>query len=115
MVTTFATQAAAYAISIAFLVVGFAHYLGLGHIKAKLSAWGHPSWWPVLAGLAEIGGAVLVAVPQTRMIGLALLLLVVVTALAVRIRAGALKPLAAAFVVAALLGVSIHATLAISA
>lgn len=102
------TTLLAFVLSATFLALGLAHYLGAPGLVRPLRDWGHPGWWPVLAGLVEMGGAVLVAVPQTRIVGLSVLLAVVGLSLALRLRAGALRPAVAAAVVALLLGVTAH-------
>lgn len=98
----------AYVLCAIFFVAGFVHYLGLGDIPARFQQWGLARWWHVPTGLVEIGGAVLLAVPQTRPLGFAVLLLTAGVLAVAMVRARAFRQSAAPLLVATVLAASMH-------
>ena len=66
-----------HAVSIWLLVAGFFgaglfNAIGTSGTRSDYARWGYPPWWGVPTGGLEIMSAVLIALPASRMIGLAL-------------------------------------------
>lgn len=73
-------------LALAFAGAGLANLVGVGSIKEDFRRWGYPAGFHHVAGLIEIGGAILLLFPQTRLAGLVLLGCTIVAALATLIR-----------------------------
>ena len=66
--------------ALAFAVVGIVNLRGSSAVQQDFVRWGYPAWWCRVTGLLEIAVAVLIVVPSTRYIGLALGTVVIVAA-----------------------------------
>ena len=64
----------------AFLGAGIFNAIGTAGTKTDFARWGYPPWWNLLTGGLEIVIAVLVALPASRTVGLALGAFVIVAA-----------------------------------
>ena len=51
---------------------GLVNALGMAGTRSAFVRWGFPRWWGVVTGALEIASAVLIALPDTRSVGLAL-------------------------------------------
>jgi hypothetical protein len=66
-----------HALSIWLLVAGFFgaglfNAIGTPGTQSDFARWGYPRWWNILTGGLEIMSAVLIALPVSRVVGLAL-------------------------------------------
>ena len=66
-----------HALSIWLLVAGFFgaglfNAIGTSGTQSDFARWGYPRWWNILTGGLEIISAVLIALPASRIVGLAL-------------------------------------------
>jgi hypothetical protein len=66
-----------HALSIWLLVAGFVgaglvNAIGTAATRSDFARWGYPSWWGRFTGALEMMSAVLIALPHSRMAGLAL-------------------------------------------
>lgn len=66
-----------HALSIWLLVAGFCgagifNAIGTAGTQSDFARWGYPRWWAALTGGLEILGAVLIALPASRAVGLML-------------------------------------------
>jgi membrane-bound metal-dependent hydrolase YbcI (DUF457 family) len=66
-----------HALSIWLLVAGFFgaglfNAIGTPATQSDFARWGYPRWWNILTGGLEIMSAVLIALPVSRIVGLAL-------------------------------------------
>jgi hypothetical protein len=69
-----------------FLLAGFINVIGTSATRRDFAMWGFPAWWGRLTGALEIVSAVLIALPASRLIGLALGAVIVVAALVTVLR-----------------------------
>jgi hypothetical protein len=76
--------------ALAFTAAAAANAFDLGGAAKSFRDWGYPRGWRFVTALLELAGAAMIAVPQTRPAGVALLGAVIVGAIAtlVRFRAG---------------------------
>jgi uncharacterized membrane protein YphA (DoxX/SURF4 family) len=65
-----------------FTMMGVPKVLGQGGWGTRFAAWGYPSWFVVVVGVAELGGAIMLLVPQLATLGGFLLALVMLGAVA---------------------------------
>ena len=56
----------------AFFGAGVFNAIGTSGTQSDFARWGYPRWWNVFAGGVEIMSAVLIALPVSRAVGLAL-------------------------------------------
>ncbi len=56
----------------AFLGAGVFNAIGTSGTQGDFARWGYPRWWNILTGGLEIMSAVLIALPVSRIFGLAL-------------------------------------------
>jgi hypothetical protein len=56
----------------AFFGAGLFNAIGAQATKSDFAQWGYPGWWCFLTGGLEITTAVLIALPASRVVGLAL-------------------------------------------
>ena len=56
----------------AFLGAGLFNVIGTPATKSDFARWGYPRWWNILTGGLEMTSAVLIALPVSRILGLAL-------------------------------------------
>ena len=56
----------------AFLGAGLFNAIGTEGTRSGFAGWGYPRWWNILTGGLEMMSAVLIALPVTRIFGLAL-------------------------------------------
>lgn len=56
----------------AFFGAGLFNAIGTSATKRSFVRWGYPEWWCRVTGGSEMAAAVLVALPATRFVGLAL-------------------------------------------
>jgi uncharacterized membrane protein YphA (DoxX/SURF4 family) len=54
-----------------FFGAGLFNAIGTQKTKSDFARWGYPRWWSIVTGGLEITCAVLIALPATRMVGLA--------------------------------------------
>ncbi|MDL2402302.1 DoxX family protein [Rhizobium mayense] len=74
------------ALSIWFLVVAFSgaglvNAIGASRTQGDFARWGYPLWWGIFTGGLEILSAVLIALPVSRIIGMALGAVIIAAAL----------------------------------
>ena len=55
----------------AFLGAGLFNVIGTPATKSDFARWGYPRWWNILTGGLEMTSAVLIALPVSRILGLA--------------------------------------------
>ena len=55
-----------------FLGAGIFNAIGAPATQSDFARWGYPRWWRILTGGLEIISAVLIALPASRILGLAL-------------------------------------------
>jgi hypothetical protein len=63
---------AAWLLAVAFLGAGIFNAIGTAGTQSDFARWGYPRWWNLLTGGVEIICAGLIALPVTRVPGLAL-------------------------------------------
>ncbi|HKR39308.1 MAG TPA: DoxX family protein [Paraburkholderia sp.] len=63
-----------------FFGAGLFNAIGTPASQSDYARWGYPRWWGRLTGALEVLSAVLIALPATRMIGLALGALIIAAA-----------------------------------
>src|SRR6516165_9917360 len=63
-----------------FLGAGLFNAIGTPGTQSDFARWGYPCWWNVLTGGLEIMSAVLIALPVSRIVGLALGAVIIATA-----------------------------------
>jgi hypothetical protein len=56
----------------AFFGAGVFNAIGTSRTQSDFARWGYPRWWNILTGGLEIMSAVLIALPASRNVGLAL-------------------------------------------
>ena len=56
----------------AFFGAGVFNAIGTAGTQRDFARWGYPRWWNLLTGALEIVSAALIALPATRIVGLAL-------------------------------------------
>ena len=56
----------------AFFGAGLFNAIGTPGTQSDFARWGYPRWWNILTGGVEILSAVLIALPASRIVGLAL-------------------------------------------
>lgn len=56
----------------AFCGAGLFNAIGTSGAQSDFARWGYPRWWGIFTGGLEIVSAVLIALPVTRIVGLAL-------------------------------------------
>ncbi|MEX3916629.1 DoxX family protein [Paraburkholderia sp. BR10872] len=91
-----------------FFGAGLFNAIGTSASQSDYARWGYPRWWGRLTGALEILSAVLIALPATRMIGLALGALIIAAAVLTVLRHrdfSHLVPLGVFVVVIALAGI----------
>ncbi|WP_174292662.1 DoxX family protein [Sphingomonas bacterium] len=71
---------ASWTAAVAFLVAGAVNLRGSPAVRRDLVRWGYPAWWGGVTGGLEIGIAVLLCLPATRIAGLILGAIVIVVA-----------------------------------
>ena len=64
----------------AFFGAGVFNTIGTPGTKTDFARWGYPGWWNLLTGGLEIVSAVLILLPATRIVGLALGALIIAAA-----------------------------------
>ncbi len=65
-----------------FTMMGMPKVLGQGGWATRFTAWGYPPWFVVVVGVAELGGALMLFVPQLATLGGFLLALIMLGAVA---------------------------------
>ncbi|WP_069266684.1 DoxX family protein [Paraburkholderia nodosa] len=91
-----------------FFGAGLFNAIGTSASQSDYARWGYPRWWCRLTGALEMLSAVLIALPATRMIGLALGALIIAAAVLTVLRHrdfSHLVPLGVFVVVIALAGI----------
>ncbi len=71
-----------------FVAMGLPKMLGLGGWAGRFAAWGYPPWFVVVVGVGEIGGAVMLLVPQLARPGAAGLSVIMLGAVATHLLYG---------------------------
>ena len=74
-----------HAVSVWLLVAGFSgaglvNAIGMAATQSSFARWGYPHWWGLLTGGLEIMSAALIALPVSRIVGLALGVIIIVAA-----------------------------------
>ena len=74
-----------HAASVWLLVAGFfgaglVNAIGTAATQGSFARWGYPHWWGLLTGGLEIMSAALIALPVSRIVGLALGVIIIVAA-----------------------------------
>jgi uncharacterized membrane protein YphA (DoxX/SURF4 family) len=75
-------------LALVFAAAGVTKLLGAEMHKQNFARWGYPSWYLPLTGVIELGAAILVIVPRTRVFGACVLACVMLGAVATHVRAG---------------------------
>jgi hypothetical protein len=57
---------------VAFSGAGLVNAIGASKTRSDFARWGYPRWWSIFTGGLEISSAVLIALPVSRIIGVAL-------------------------------------------
>ena len=65
-----------------FVAMGLPKILGMGGWAGRFDAWGYPAWFVVLAGVGEIGGAIMLLIPPSATSGAAGLSVIMLGAVA---------------------------------
>jgi uncharacterized membrane protein YphA (DoxX/SURF4 family) len=65
----------------AFLGAGIVNAIGAAGTRDDFVKWGYPRWWGILTGALEISTAALLALPVSRILGLALAAVVIAAAI----------------------------------
>jgi uncharacterized membrane protein YphA (DoxX/SURF4 family) len=68
-------------LAIAFSGAGIVNAIGTSGTRSDFARWGYPRWWGILTGGLEISSAVLIALPVSRIPGLALGAIVIAAAI----------------------------------
>ena len=71
-----------------FTMMGVPKVLGHGGWGTRFAAWGYPSWFVVVVGVAELGGAIMLLVPRLATLGGFLLALIMLGAVATHLLHG---------------------------
>ena len=71
---------AIWLLAAAFFGAGLFNAVGTAATKSDFARWGFPRWWNILTGGLEIVSAVLIALPASRIVGLALGAVIIVAA-----------------------------------
>jgi hypothetical protein len=98
-----ATSILAWLLSLAFIGAALGNALGGTAIQADFKRWGYPAWWNFVTATIELFGAILIFVTETRIWGLALLGLVMISALATLVWRREYKHLAPGLILTALI------------
>jgi DoxX-like family len=100
-----------HALSIWLLVAGFFgaglfNAIGRAQTKSDFARWGYPRWWSFVTGGLEMMSAVLIALPASRYVGLALGAVVIAAAVLTVLRFRDFSHLAPLSIFAALIAVA---------
>jgi putative oxidoreductase len=82
--------AATSVLAIFFILMGLPKVLGQTGWVARFRGWGYPEWFPVVVGLAEIAGAMLLMIPSLARLGAAVLATIMVGAVGTHVWHGEL-------------------------
>ena len=63
-----------------FFGAGLVNALGIAATQSNFDRWGYPRWWCRLTGGLEMAGAVLIALPASREVGLAVGVVIIAAA-----------------------------------
>ena len=101
----------AHALSIWLLVAAFFgagafNAIGTAATRSGFARWGYPRWWRLLTGGLEIMSAALIALPATRLVGLALGTVIIAAAIVTVLRHRDFSHLAPLSVFVALIAVA---------
>ncbi|MCB8874021.1 DoxX family protein [Acidisoma silvae] len=69
-----------------FLGAGIFNAIGTTGTKTDFARWGYPGWWHVLTGALEVLTALLIALPASRIPGLALGAIIILAGIATVLR-----------------------------
>ena len=89
-------------VALAFAATGVAKLAAWSPYPENFLRWGLPSWFMVVAGIIEVVGALLLMIPQTRVVGAGVLVVAMLGALGVHLFAGELNQIYAPVVLAVL-------------
>ena len=78
---------AAWLLAAAFTIGGLVNLAGSASVRADYRRWGYPTGFHLVTGILQIGGAAMVIVPASRLLGFAILGLVCIAAALTLIRA----------------------------
>ncbi|HEY1941091.1 MAG TPA: DoxX family protein [Roseiarcus sp.] len=100
-----------HALSIWLLVAGFFgagvfNAIGTPGTQSEFARWGYPRWWNFITGGLEIMSATLIALPATRIVGLALGAVIIAAAVVTVLRHRDLSHLAPLSVFVALIALA---------
>lgn len=90
----------------AFLGAGIVNAIGREGTKSDFARWGYPSWWNLVTGGIEIVCAALIALPITRVAGLALGAVIIAVAVVTVLRHRDFSHLAPLALFAVLIGLA---------
>ena len=100
-------SAMAWLLAFAFAGAGLFNAIGGASVKAEFIRWGYPAWWNFATAAFEVVGAALIAVPETRIWGLALGAMVLSAAIATVTSRREYMHLPPAVALAALIGIEL--------
>jgi uncharacterized membrane protein YphA (DoxX/SURF4 family) len=66
------TTVFAWVLAIVFAGSATANFIGPKPLRDAFARWGYPSYWHLVTGALELAAAVLLAIPQTRLLGVVL-------------------------------------------
>ena len=90
----------------AFFGAGVFNAIGTQATKSDYARWGYPRWWSFVTGGLEIMSAALIALPASRIVGLALGAVIILAAVVTVLRHRDFSHLAALSVFAALIALA---------
>ena len=91
----------------AFFGAGVFNAIGTSGTQSDFARWGYPRWWNILTGGLEIRSAVLIALPASRIVGLALGAVIIVAAVLTVLRHRDFSHLVALSVFVALIALAV--------
>ncbi len=97
-------------LAIAFLGAGLVNAIGAPAQRESFVRWGYPAWWCRVTGGLEISGALLIALPATRLVGLLLGFAIVLAAVATVVRRREFSHLVPLGIFTVLLGLKVFLT-----
>jgi uncharacterized membrane protein YphA (DoxX/SURF4 family) len=100
-------------LALAFLAAGGSKLAGAAPHPAQFEGWGYPIWFMYVTGLVELSGAILVAIPRTRLYGALALAATMLGAIGTHVVNGEFGALIAPIVLLTLAGTTIWLTRAV--
>jgi uncharacterized membrane protein YphA (DoxX/SURF4 family) len=97
----------AWLLAVAFAGAGLFNAIGGAAVQAEFLRWGYPAWWNFVTAAFEMLCAALIAIPETRVWGLALGAMVMMSAIATVIWRRDYQHLPPGVALAALIGIEL--------